>query len=340
MQAREIALAWAPPAGDYTDFEVQYLADADSLETRAAERPALALGGLRPYTTYTFTVVVRAGTPATILTRSRARSGTFRTLQAPPAAPSRFQLSDATPTELAFEWRLEPRDAHGELLRFTVEYAPVEGGAGGAGEAAWAAARAVHFPADARAGRVSGLAAGGEYEFRLRAENGAGRGAAARLRQRMAIAAPPRPTAQPAEVRRSSSTVAVRFRADYFSPANGNVTAYTLVLAEEARAATPARLPSWRDVHRLPVWPPYQVTEPYYPFRSSAVEEFTIGSERCEDGGRSYCNGPLKPGSRYYVKLRAFTAPDKFTDTAYTVVYTGACHATIFVRVVYRVSHS
>lgn len=106
---------------------------------------------------------------------------------------------------------------------------------------------------------MAGLAAGGEYEFRLRAENGAGAGAAARLRQRMAIAAPPRPTAQPAEVRRASSTVTVRFRADYFSPANGNVTAYTLVLAEEPHADTPASLPSWRDVHRLPVWPPYQV---------------------------------------------------------------------------------
>lgn len=65
------------------------------------------------------------------------------------------------------------------------------------------------------------------------------------------------------------------------------------------------------------------MTEPYYPFHASAVEEFTIGSERCEGGGRAYCNGPLKPNARYFVKLRAFTAPDKFTDTAYTQVYTG-----------------
>lgn len=65
------------------------------------------------------------------------------------------------------------------------------------------------------------------------------------------------------------------------------------------------------------------MTEPYYPFHTSSVEEFTIGAERCEDNGRSYCNGPLKPGVAYYVKLRAFTAPDKFTDTAYTLVYTG-----------------
>ncbi|XP_047545414.1 tyrosine-protein phosphatase 10D-like isoform X6 [Vanessa atalanta] len=308
--AREISLAWARPAGDFTDFEVQYLVDEDRLETRTTDRLALTLTELRPYTLYVFTVVVQAGTPATILTRSRARSGSFRTLEAPPAAPSRFQLIDATPTELAFEWALPARDAHGVLSRFRIYVAP----AGAGGEAG--AARWVDFGPEARAGRVAGLAAGGDYELWLRAANGAGEGAAARVRQRMAIAAPPRPTALPAEVRRSSTTVAVSFGADYFSPANGNVTAYTLVLAEEPRADTPARLPSWRDVHRLPVWPPYQVTEPYYPFHSSAVEEFTIGSERCEGGGRSYCNGPLKPGSRYYVKLRAFTAPDKFTDTA------------------------
>lgn len=177
----------------------------------------------------------------------------------------------------------------------------------------------------ARSGNVTGLVPGGAYWMQLRAETGAGLGPAARASAQLDIGPPPRPAADatPRAVRHSSSTVAVRFRADYFSPANGNVTAYTLVLAEEARNDTPARLPSWRDVHALDVWPPYQVTEPYYPFQSSPVEEFTIGSERCDAGGRAYCNGPLKPGTKFFVKLRAFTAPDKFTDTAYTVVYTG-----------------
>lgn len=31
-----------------------------------------------------------------------------------------------------------------------------------------------------------------------------------------------------------------------------------------------------------------------------------------------YCNGPLKPGTIYRVKVRAFTANDKFTDTMYS----------------------
>lgn len=57
--------------------------------------------------------------------------------------------------------------------------------------------------------------------------------------------------------------------------------------------------------------------EPYYPFKNGSVEDFTIGSENC-DNKVGYCNGPLKSGSTYRVKVRAFTAPDKFTDTSYS----------------------
>ncbi|CAH2062689.1 unnamed protein product, partial [Iphiclides podalirius] len=315
--AWHVALAWARPAGDFTDFEVQYLAAPDQLQAVRSERPELNLTALRPHRDYTFTVEVRAGTPATILTRSRARSLAVRTREAPPAAPSAFAPSDARPSELTFAWRLPPQDRHGVLRRFTLSYAPRDRPRD---------LRTLDFPPDAAGGTVTGLVPGVTYEFALRAESGAGAGAAARWSQHMAIAAPPRPRddALPAPVAATSSTVAVRFRADYFSPANGNVTAYTLVVGEEARNDTPARLPAWRDVHRLPLWPPYQVTEPYYPFHASPVEEFTIGSERCEGGGRAYCNGPLKPNARYFVKLRAFTAPDKFTDTAYVQVYTEA----------------
>lgn len=57
--------------------------------------------------------------------------------------------------------------------------------------------------------------------------------------------------------------------------------------------------------------------EPYYPFKNGSVEDFTIGYENC-DSKIGYCNGPLKSGSTYRVKVRAFTAPDKFTDTSYS----------------------
>ncbi|XP_049865569.1 tyrosine-protein phosphatase 10D isoform X2 [Pectinophora gossypiella] len=293
--AREISLAWDKPVGDYTDFEIQYLTSADRLANRSTKATHVTITGLRPHTLYTFTVVARSGTPASILTHSSAHSAAFYTREAPPAAPTKFQPSDAKPNELTFDWELPPSERNGVLRRYIIEYAP---------QGDPKNVKTQEFSADATSGTVSGLTPGGTYEFRLRGETR------------------PPPSALPTPVRRTASTIAVTFRGDYFSFANGNVTAYTLVLGEEPRNDTPARLPSWRDVRRLPVWPPYQVTEPYYPFHASAVEEFTIGSERCEDNGRTYCNGPLKPGAKYYVKLRAFTAPDKFTDTAYTVVYT------------------
>lgn len=57
--------------------------------------------------------------------------------------------------------------------------------------------------------------------------------------------------------------------------------------------------------------------DPYYPFKNGSVEDFTIGYENCESKV-GYCNGPLKSGSTYRVKVRAFTASDKFTDTSYS----------------------
>lgn len=77
-------------------------------------------------------------------------------------------------------------------------------------------------------------------------------------------------------------------------------------------------MPSWHDVQSYSVWLPYQAIDPYYPFENRSVEDFTIGTENCEKRKIGYCNGPLKSGTTYRVKVRAFTAPDKFTDTAYS----------------------
>lgn len=45
---------------------------------------------------------------------------------------------------------------------------------------------------------------------------------------------------------------------------------------------------------------------------------FTVGSQSAEEcKALKFCNGPLKAGTDYYIKLRAFTAAG-FTDTAYS----------------------
>lgn len=97
------------------------------------------------------------------------------------------------------------------------------------------------------------------------------------------------------------------------------VNMYTIIIAEDdTKNASGLEMPGWRDVQSYSIWPPYQAIEPYYPFKNSSVEDFTIGAENCENKLSGYCNGPLKSGTIYRVKVRAFTALDKFTDTAYS----------------------
>lgn len=94
---------------------------------------------------------------------------------------------------------------------------------------------------------------------------------------------------------------------------------YTIIVAEDdTKNASGLEMPSWRDVQKYSVWPPYQAIEPYYPFKNSSIEDFTIGTDECDAHRSGYCNGPLKSGTVYRVKVRAFTALDKFTDTDYS----------------------
>lgn len=153
---------------------------------------------------------------------------------------------------------------------------------------------------------------------------------------------PPTPSnrAVPTEVCKSSTTIQIRFRRNYFSEQNGPVSghkyrkttliftpeifllqiiSYAIIVAEDdSKNASGLEMPSWRDVQAYSVWPPYQVMDLYYPFHNSSVEDFTIGAESCDVRHPGYCNGPLKSGSTYRVKIRAFTAPDKFADTNYS----------------------
>jgi receptor-type tyrosine-protein phosphatase beta len=56
------------------------------------------------------------------------------------------------------------------------------------------------------------------------------------------------------------------------------------------------------------------VSDPYNPFTNSSIEDFTVGTENC-DNKVGYCNGPLKPGAFYRFKVRAYTMRDQFSET-------------------------
>lgn len=59
--------------------------------------------------------------------------------------------------------------------------------------------------------------------------------------------------------------------------------------------------------------------EPFNPFtKRNPVADFEIGTNKsCSLEVKSYCNGPLRGGRTYHVKIRAFTDDDKFSDTGF-----------------------
>jgi hypothetical protein len=47
--------------------------------------------------------------------------------------------------------------------------------------------------------------------------------------------------------------------------------------------------------------------------------EVTIGIENCKNKGNiDFCNGALKAGTHYQLRLRGYTGQDKYHDTAYS----------------------
>lgn len=111
-------------------------------------------------------------------------------------------------------------------------------------------------------GVIKTLIPGKTYIFRIQAQTKIGFGPEVIWKQKMPILAPPKPPTQvvPTEVCRSSMTIQIRFRKNYFSEQNGAVTSYTIIVAEDdSKNASGLEMPSWRDVQAYSIWPPYQV---------------------------------------------------------------------------------
>ncbi|XP_064538803.1 tyrosine-protein phosphatase 10D isoform X1 [Drosophila montana] len=324
LDAREITLRWTAPAGEYTDFELQYLsadADAPQLLQNLTTQTQLTLQRLQPYHNYTFTVSVRAGSElgSAMMRTSAPISASYQTLPAPPGRVEYFQPSDVQPGEISFEWLLAVQEQHGPIAHYRISCQNVDDASD---------ASSYELPANATQARIENLVPGNSYIFRIQAKSalGYGYGVEREHRQLMPILAPPAPAAHimPVEMGHSSTTIQIRYRQSYFSNAHGLVRWYTIIVAEDVgKNASGLEMPSWQDVQSYTVWLPYQAIEPYNPFanvslRSAGFEDFTIGSAGCEKHRTGYCNGPLKSATTYRIKVRAFTDEDKFTDTVYS----------------------
>ncbi|XP_011056325.1 PREDICTED: tyrosine-protein phosphatase 10D isoform X5 [Acromyrmex echinatior] len=249
-------------------------------------------------------------TKSSYLRVSNPLSASFTTSESYPGKVEKFHPIDIQPSDISFVWSLPSQEQNGIITKFSITY-----GLEGSTHTQMQDFRPTEFR-----GVIKSLIPGKTYIFRIQAETKIGFGPETVWKQKMPILAPPKPSTQvvPTEVCKSSTTIQIRFRKNYFSEQNGAVTSYSIIVAEDdSKNASGLEMPSWRDVQAYSIWPPYQVMEPYYPFKNGSVEDFTIGSENC-DNKIGYCNGPLKSGSTYRVKVRAFTAPDKFTDTSYS----------------------
>ena len=119
-----------------------------------------------------------------------------------------------------------------------------------------------NFKSNEFRGTIKNLIPGKKYNFRIQAETRVGFGPEAKWTEKMPILAPPKPLSQivPTEVCKSSTTIQIRFRKNYFSEQNGAVTSYTIIVAEDdSKNASSLDMPRWKDVQTYSIWPPYQV---------------------------------------------------------------------------------
>ena len=118
------------------------------------------------------------------------------------------------------------------------------------------------FSARETQGTITGLSPGVTYLFGIQAQTKSGAGIKTTYLQRMPIWAPPKPAQGvfPNEVSKTSTTIKIRFRKNYFSNKNGEVIKYAVIVAEaHDKDSAGLELPSWADVQGYSRWPPYQV---------------------------------------------------------------------------------
>lgn len=314
----EITLAWDVPYGDKDCYEVTYLdPQTNHLIRNITFTERISYTNLKPHQNYSFVVTTLSGHGTATMLRSAPISQTFTTLESIPGEVAYFQSIDVKPNEITLRWNLPLSEQNGILTGFRISY-NVKG----------TSVFKYHlFQPNDTIGTIYNLSPGKSYLFEIQAHTKVGPGNKKSWEEKMPIWAPPQPLKSviPSEISHSSQTITVRYKKNFFSPLHGPITAYTVIVAEEPLTTDPLdlNLPSWHDVQKHAIWPPYQAIEPYYPFNGTIIEDFVIGSQDCDShpdliSKSRYCNGPLKPGTLYKVKIRAFTRSDKYADTTYS----------------------
>jgi len=312
----DITLVWDRPEGDFDSFEVAYLDAKRDLIQNSTYTNSITIGRLRPYRNYTFTIVTKSGSDQNVPKRSTTISAIFTTKESVPGSLTSFEPYDVRPSQITFKWSLPELSANGIIIGYTIQWGP---------KAEYGRPFIVEdtrdFDATDSQGTITGLVPGKIYTFQIQARTKVGYGQWMRKEQKMPILAPPEPdrNTYPIEVSRSMHTISIMFSKNFFSDKNGKVQGYTIIVGEDYTKETRSDhfLPDWREVQQYSIWPPYQVKDLYNPFTNRSREDFTIGTEECKHIRRK-CNGKLKPGTVYKIKIRAYSATDKFSETPWS----------------------
>lgn len=215
ISSNEIILRWDIPRGEYNSFEIQYLKTDTELTSNLTTEDTITINDLKPHRNYTFTVGVRSGTESSVLRSSIPVSATFTTLESVPGSVSVFKPADVQPSQITFYWSMTSGEKNGVIRQFSITYG-LEGSTH---------TQVRQFGATEMQGTINNLYPGRTYSFRIQAKTSIGYGPETTWREKMPILAPPKPATQvvPTEVYRSSSSIQIRFRKNYFSDANGQV---------------------------------------------------------------------------------------------------------------------
>lgn len=133
-----------------------------------------------------------------------------------PGKVDRFHPVDIHPSDIVFEWALPSTEQNGIIRRFTITYG-LEGSTH---------TQVQEFKPHEFHGIIRTLVPGKTYVFRIQAETRIGFGPETIWKQKMPILPPPKPNpgVVPTEVHKTSSTIQIRFRKNYFSEQNGAVS--------------------------------------------------------------------------------------------------------------------
>ncbi|XP_046378634.2 receptor-type tyrosine-protein phosphatase beta-like isoform X4 [Haliotis rufescens] len=291
------------------------------------------VSNLQPYTNYNITVRTVAGD------KSESQTFLIRTKE---AAPSKVRNVNAVTTmsltSVLVTWN-EPQYTNGEVQHYVISYSGYDQSINGPKHNG-----SKEADSSSRRLELTGLRAGFFYTVSVRAFTVA-LGTPGQTTVQLGTAAPAlkadftQDTAKPRQASTEPGNVGETFVKvtfpNSFSDANGRIIQYTVIVStdESINELTSPQLPSWKEAQQKASIKAYQTIGNCSDFfqvestcgvagrRKRAAETvtykvFTVGSQT-SCGNTDYCNGPLKPETTYYFKLRAYTIGG-YKDTAYS----------------------